>query len=185
MNYHERHEKQVVNAQLICFLVAGIFSFTADLFSGAAQQIIYKFVDSIIITGTLLVAMKLAREGWDMPAAGYTLVSIAWGSLFLAKDFQQLSVGEDILASSFYFLLPAMILIIFYQPFPWWIKIVCIATIVPSLIGLIESKTGTASVDPVWKKINYQAVHITSLFWGFFFLLQHKKMKTIKEVKPN
>ena len=186
MNYHVRHEKQVVNAQLICFVLASIFSFTADLFNSADPQIIYKFVDSIFITGTLLVAMKLAREGWDMPAAGYTLVSIAWGSLFLAKDFQQLSVGEDILASSFYFLLPAMILIIFYEPFPWWLKIICIATIVPSLVGLIESKTGTpARVDPIWKKINYQAVHITSLFWGVFFLLQHRKVKIAKEENPN
>lgn len=40
MNYHERHEKQVVYAQLICFLLASIFSFTADLFTGADQQII-------------------------------------------------------------------------------------------------------------------------------------------------
>ncbi len=183
MNYRERHEKQVVYAQMTCFLLASIFSFTADLFGGATQQIIYKFVDSIFITGTLLVAMKLAREGWDMPAAGYTLVSIAWGSLFLAKDFQQLSVGEDILASSFYFLLPAMVLIIFYEPFPWWIKTICLATIIPSLIGLIESKTGTGSVDSIWKKINYQAVHITSLFWGFFFLLQHRKVKPTKEEK--
>ena len=184
MNYHERKEKQVVYAQMICFLLASIFSFTADLFSSANTQIIYKFVDSIFITGTLLVAMKLAREGWDMPAAGYTLVSIAWGSLFLAKDFQQLSVGEDILASSFYFLLPAMVLIIFYDPFPLWIKIICIATLIPSFIGLIESKTGTGLPDSIWRKINYQAIHITSLFWGFFFLLQHRKVKSTKEVKP-
>ena len=101
MNFHERHEKQVIYAQIICFLLASIFGFTADVFNDATRQIIYKFVDSLFITGTLLVAMKLAREGWDMPAAGYTLVSIAWGSLFLAKDFQQLSVGQDISASSF------------------------------------------------------------------------------------
>jgi hypothetical protein len=68
MSDYVRREKQVVNAQLICFVLASIFSFTADLFSSEGQQIIYKFVDSIFITGTLLVAMKLAREGWDMPA---------------------------------------------------------------------------------------------------------------------
>lgn len=184
MNYHERHEKQVIYAQIICFLLASIFGFTADIFNDATRQIIYKFVDSLFITGTLLVAMKLAREGWDMPAAGYTLVSIAWGSLFLAKDFQQLSVGQDISASSFYFLLPAMVLIIFYEPFPWWIKVICIATIIPSFICLIESKTGTGSEDSIWKKVSYQAVHITSLFWGLFFLLQHRKVRLTKESKP-
>jgi hypothetical protein len=46
----------------------------------------------------ILVAMKMAREEWDMAAAGYTLLSIAWGVFFLAKDFQEQTVGDDILA---------------------------------------------------------------------------------------
>ena len=150
--------------------------FLADLFDKEGRGVIYKFVDAIFITGTILVAIKLAREGWDMAAAGYTLLSIACGVLFLAKDFQEQTVGIDILASSFYFLLPSMILITFYAPFPLFIKAIGLLTIVPSLIGLIFIKTDAAKSDYlIWRKISYQAVHIASLCWGFFFLWQYRK----------
>ena len=176
MNHHEKTNKEVVISQLICFLLATILGFTADLFANEGKQIIYKFVDAIFITGTILVAMKMAREGWDMAAAGYTLLSIAWGVFFLAKDFQLQAVGEDILASSFYFLLPSMILISFYTPFPLFIKIIGLFTIIPSLIGLVLIKTKFADSEYlIWRKISYQSVHITSLCWGFFLLWQRKK----------
>ena len=176
MSHHEKTDKQVVIAQLICFLLASAIGFMADLFDKDGREIIYKFVDAIFITGTILVAMKMAREGWDMAAAGYTLLSIAWGVFFLAKDFQEQTVGVDILASSFYFLLPSMILIAFYAPFPLFIKAIGLLTIIPSLIGLIFIKTDATKVDYLlWRKISYQAVHFTSLCWGFFFLWQYRK----------
>jgi len=127
--------------------------------------------------------MKLAREGWDMAAAGYTLLSIAWGVFFLAKDFQEQPVGIDILASSFHFLLPSMILITFYVPFPLSLKVIGLLTIVPPIIGLIFIKIDAAKADYLlWRKISYQAVHITSLCWGFFFLWQY--IKATKIVHP-
>lgn len=182
INQHEKSDKQVVIAQLICFLLATILGFSADLFGPGFQQIIYKFMDAIFITGTVLVAMKLAREGWDMPAAGYTLLSIAWGVFFLAKDFQKQEVGSDILASSFYFLLPSMILISFYKRFPLLIKIMGLLTILPALIGLIYIKMGTSTAAYfTWRKISYQSVHILSLFWGFFFYTISKRNNLKKE----
>ena len=148
----------------------------ADIFDKEGREVLYKFVDAIFITGTILVAIKLAREGWDMAAAGYTLLSIAWGVFFLAKDFQEQTVRVDILASSFYFLLPSMILITFYTPFNLTIKAIGLLTILPSLIGLVYIKTDAAKADYLlWRKISYQAVHITSLFWGFFFVWQYRK----------
>ncbi len=182
MSHHEKTDKQVVFSQFICFLLASAIGFTGDLFDKEGREVIYKFVDAIFITGTILVAMKLAREGWDMAAAGYTLLSIAWGVFFLAKDFQEQSVGVDILASSFYFLLPSMILIFFYTPFPLFLKVIGLLTIVPSLIGLIFIKTDAAKADYLlWRKISYQAVHITSLCWGFFFLWQYRKASKKKK----
>ena len=183
MSHHEKTDKQVVVTQFICFFLCSVLALTSNLFDEESREIIFKFVHAIFITGTILVAMKLAREGWDMAAAGYTLLSIAWGVFFLAKDFQQLTVGIDIMASSFYFLLPSMILISFYAPFPLYIKIIGLLTILPSLIGLILLKTHAVKADYLlWRKISYQAVHITSLCWGFFFLWQYRK--ATKKVQP-
>ena len=176
MTQQEKSDRQVIFAQLTCFLIATILGFSADLFGAGFRQIIYKFVDATFITGTILVAMKLAREGWDMPAAGYTLLSIAWGVFFLAKDFQQQDVGSDILASSFYFLLPSMILIAFYGRFPLFIKIATIITILPALIGLIYVKMEASSqAYLLWRKVSYQSVHIVSLLWGLFIYKMHKR----------
>ena len=183
MSHHAETDKQVVVTQFICFFLGSVIALTSNLFDEENREIIFKFVHAIFITGTILVAMKLAREGWDMAAAGYTLLSIAWGVFFLAKDFQQLKVGIDIMASSFYFLLPSMILISFYAPFHLYIKIIGLLTILPSLIGLILLKTHAAIADYLlWRKISYLAVHITSLCWGFFFLWQYRK--ATKKVQP-
>ena len=165
------------------FFLGSVIALTSDLFIKEGREVFYKFVDAIFITGTILVAIKLVKEVWDMTAAGYTLLSIAFGVFFLAKDFQQLTVGIDIMASSIYFLLPSMILISFYAPFPLYIKIIGLITILPSLIGLILLKTHAAKADYLlWRKISYLAVHITSLCWGFFFLWKY--IKVTKKVHP-
>ena len=178
MKEPRKNQNQIVVAQLCCFLFAAIFGLSGHLFSEASRPILYKMVDAIFITGTILLAMKLASDGWDMPAAGFTLLSIAWGVFFLAKDFHEQEVGEDIFTSAFYFLLPSMILVTFYPRFPLLIKIVSLLTIVPSLIGLIASKTGVPLEEyDIWRTINYQSVHITSLFWGFFFFMEFRKSR--------
>jgi hypothetical protein len=69
-----------------------------------------------------------------------------------------------------------MILIAFYGRFPLFIKIVGIITILPALIGLIYVKMETSSQTYlIWRKVSYQAVHIVSLLWGFFFYVTHKR----------
>jgi hypothetical protein len=183
MDHHSITEKQLVYAQLVCFALASLLGLLADLFGSGGSQIIYKSVDAIFITGTILVAMKMAREGWDMAAAGYMSLSIAWGVFFLAKDFQSQKVGTDILASSFYFLLPSMILIAFYKPFPFLIKLIGLLTIIPSLIGLILLKSDAPeSSFGIWRKTSYQSVHLTSLCWAIFIFWQHRKLVDEKAV---
>jgi hypothetical protein len=101
-----------------------------------------------------------------------------WGVFFLAKDFQEQTVGDDILASSFYYRLPSMILIAFYHPFPKIIKIVGLLTIIPSLLGLIFIKIHAPEEDYlIWRKIRYQGVHLVSLCSGFFLFWQYRKNK--------
>lgn len=179
MENHKR-ETQLITAQLICFGIATVFGFSADLFNEHSRHIIYKFADAMLITGTILLAMKFARDGWDMPAAGFTLLSIAWGVFFLAKDFHEQEVGEDIFSSAFYFLLPSMILITFYKPFPLLIKVISLITIIPSFIALFAVQTGISEESySIWRKINYQSIHIASLFWGVFLFNQFRKEKSV------
>jgi hypothetical protein len=169
-NQHAFADKQVIPAQLIFFIVAGFFGFTGDLWPGGFTFILYKSADAFFITGCIILAMMMARKGWDLPASGFTVLSIAWGVFFLAKDFRGHEIGNEIFASAFYFLLPSMILIAFYMPFPTFIKILTLITIFPSLMVLISIKTGTMlSYDDIIRKSGYQIIHFVSLVWGVYF----------------
>ncbi len=176
INQHEVADKQVIPAQFIIFIVAGMLGFSGDLLPGEYKVILYKLADSLFITGCIILAMMMARKGWDLPASGYTVLSIAWGVFFLAKDFRGIEIGNDIFASAFYFLLPSMILISFYKPFPAIIKVFTVITIIPSLLVLISLKTGKIlSYDDIIRKAGYQMIHFVSFIWGVYFYWKMKK----------
>lgn len=176
MNQHTTADKQVIPAQLFFFIMASLFGFSGDLLPGEFKLIMYKFADALFITGCIILAMMMARKGWDLPASGFTVLSIAWGVIFLAKDFRGHEIGNDIFASAFYFLLPSMILIVFYKPFPTIIKILTLITIFPSLLVLMSMKTETMlSYDDIIRKIGYQIIHIVSLLWGVYFYWKYRK----------
>ncbi len=176
MNQNVTDDKQVVLAQLFFFIFAGFFGFSGDLWPGEITLILYKLADALFITGCIILAMMMARKGWDLPATGYTVLSIAWGVFFLAKDFRGQEIGNDIFASAFYFLLPSMILITFYKPFPFIINILTLVTIIPSLLVLLSLKTEILlSYDDIIRKIGYQIIHFVSLVWGIYFYLSYRK----------
>jgi hypothetical protein len=177
MNQHEVADREVIPAQFICFIVAGLTGILGNAFlSRTATPIASKIADAIFITGCILVAMKLARKGWDLPASGYTVLSIAWGVFFLAKDFSSQEVGKDIFTSAFYFLLPSLMLIAFYRPFPTWIKALTLVAMLPSLIGLIIVKSQTLlDYESLARKTNYMLIHVTGIVWGSYFYWMYRR----------
>jgi|WetSurMetagenome_2_1015567.scaffolds.fasta_scaffold355288_1 hypothetical protein len=176
VNQHAIADKQVIPAQLIIFILSGFFGFSGDLWPGEVTLILYKMADALFITGCIILAMMMARKGWDLPASGYTVLSIAWGVFFLAKDFRGQEIGNDIFASAFYFLLPSMILIALYKPFPALVKILTLITVIPSLLVLLSLKTGIMlSYDDIIRKQGYQIIHFVSLIWGIYFFWKYKK----------
>ncbi len=176
---HVTEDLNVVRWQLIFFTTALILPFLIMPFSdsGKMPENIGKINDMLFVSGTILLAVKLAREGWDMAAAGYTILGIGWGILFAAIDFQSLQLDTEVRTSAAYFFLPSMILICYYKPFPWWIKVSTIACIIPFLIALIlqQNAVGHETRVHTWVLIGFNIFHLTSLFWGIFFWRKHKK----------
>ena len=176
MTRHDVADQEVIPAQFIAFALACALGLLGGFFPPAVSAVAYKLADAVFITGCVLVAMKLARKGWDLPAAGYTVLSIAWGVFFLAKDFRRLEVGNDIFASAFYFLLPSLVLIVFYQPFPRWLKGLTLLGFVPSLTELIILKSGTGQAyEDIVRTAGYWFIHLMSLAWGTFFYWQYRR----------
>ncbi|AMJ65645.1 hypothetical protein [Hymenobacter sp. PAMC 26628] len=73
-------------------------------------------------------------------------------------------------------MLPSLLLIVLYQPFPRWLKVLTLLGCTPSLAELIMLKSGTglAYEDQV-RSAGYQLIHLVSLAWGFFFYWQYRR----------
>ena len=54
---------------------------------------------------------------------------------FLTEDSRRLDVGDGIFTSAFYFLLPSLGLIIFYHPYPRWLKAFTLLGLGQNLLG--------------------------------------------------
>ncbi len=177
MNQHEIADRQVIPAQFICFTIAGLTGILGNAFLSRGVTIIaFKFADAIFVTGCILVAMKLARKGWDLPASGYTVLSIAWGVFFLSKDFASQEIGKDIFSSAFYFLLPSLTLIAFYRPFPIWIKGLTLTVMLPSLIRLIIVKLKfLVDYESIAHQMNYVLIHVIGIVWGSYFYWTYRR----------
>ena len=77
MNRHDVADQEVVPAQFIAFTLACAMGLLGGFFPPSVSVVAYKFADAVFITGCVLMAMKLGHKGWDLPAASYTVPSIA------------------------------------------------------------------------------------------------------------
>jgi hypothetical protein len=179
MTRHELEDKRIVYAQLICFLLAFCMPLLTSIIPEHRDAFYWKSADALVITGTVLLAIKSARDGWEMAAAGFTLISIAWGGYFIQHDFSN-ETSQGVLASSFYFFLPSMILISFYGPFKWWIRLLTILSVIPPFVVLIlvSYKAKEETID-LWRTTNFKFLHLTALFWGLAVFYNYRKHRVI------
>ena len=67
----------VIPAQLTCFSISFILVFVIQFVHyGDMFEILIKMNDTFFMTGTTLLSIKLARDGWEMPAAGLIILAI-------------------------------------------------------------------------------------------------------------
>lgn len=176
--HHQREDALLVRSQLFIFTLAFILPFIASQLPEKTGEPIFKTVDMLFICGTILLSVKLAREGWDMAAAGFVILGIGWGILFAAMDFAHLHMDMEVRTSAAYFFVPCMLLIACYRPFPWWLKLLTIWCMVPFVIALVLQKTNPHNEALIrnWLILGgFNSFHTVSLIWAIFFYRQWKK----------
>lgn len=178
-------EKLLIPIQLICFLMSFLVGIFFDFFSEPVSEKLLKINVAFFVTGIILLAMKMAREGWDMAAAGYTMLAIGWGAFFASLDFSDQKVGAHIFASAFYFILPSTILISMYKPFPWWIKLLLLWCNIPFYMVLLTVTKGNDLSGSGWVSLGFASLHITSIIYGVFFFIRYRSARKVKmEISP-
>ena len=177
--FPHKNDYHVVPAQMFCFwfsfiLVLCIIFIHVNL---AITEMAIKLKDVFFITGTTLLSIKLTRDGWEMPAAGFIILAIGWGVLFAVTDNFGQQIAKEMASSAFYFLIPAMVLITFYKPFKWWLKVLCLLCLIPFFMSLIDkiSYSGKKEPNPIWSYIDILSIHLISLIWACFFFFNHRK----------
>jgi hypothetical protein len=179
MPTHEADD-HVVPAQLVCFVFSFLCLVQSFFISAPVTEILVRVKDAFFISGTTLLSIKLARDGWDMAAAGFIILTIGWGVFFAATDNLGRKIGYENLASAFYFIAPAMILIAFYEPFKFWIKLLLIINITPFLISLAFKIAKVDSTSIIYLSIiNILFMHLVSLIWSIYFFVEHRKQKRV------
>jgi len=179
---HINEDGLVVKWQLIIFSLAFILGFfVGPVLPKTPSEMVFKMVDMLFICGTILLAVKLAREGWDLAVTGFTILGIGWGVIFAALDFQHLEIDMEIRTSAAYFFLPCMILIAHYKPFPTWLKLITVWCMVPFIISLFVQKINphNEKLLMTWLIWGFNSFHVVSLIWGIFFYRQYKKEQKV------
>jgi len=168
----------VIPAQLICFVSSFLCLIQSLFIHGPVTEVLVRIKDASFITGTSLVSIKLVRDGWEMAGAGFIILTIGWGVLFTASDNLGHQSGFNSLASAFYFIAPAMILMTFYKPFKLYIKILLLINITPFLVSLAFKIADIKGDSIIYLSvINILFMHIVSVIWSIHLFGEHRKQK--------
>jgi len=125
------------------FITSGlVLSFTFSLIGSfflhesQIQTILFKIDGMFAITAFACMASKLTSDGYDIPSAGFNVLAIAQG-LFLAEIDQANNWNYSTQSTGVLFMIPALIMIAYYDNFPKWVRYGGIISVIPFVVLFI------------------------------------------------
>ena len=142
---------------------------------------------ALMIFGSTLMGIKLADEKRVMPSAGFTMLAIANGVIFVIffelisqMNEESMAKGYTMLIGATILQLPALFLISFYHKFPRWVNWLAMLSNAPTLTACILFYRGDRNYDKM-EFINlsgYLMFAASQVCWGVFVLKEfYKKRK--------
>jgi hypothetical protein len=123
-----------------------------------------------LIAASTLMSVKLARQNWDIPAAGYITLSIAQGVFYSVLSSEGNVHGQMdnfAFASGVILLLPSMLLIFYYKVYPIWLRILGVLVCLPFLIDMAFVYRGQdIKTFTILNGISFGLLQFTALFWS-------------------
>ncbi|MEO8447254.1 MAG: hypothetical protein ABI528_07140 [bacterium] len=137
-------------AHLPYFITSGlvlsfIFSLIGSFFlhESLIQTTLFKIDGMFAITAFACMASKLTSDGYDIPSAGFNVLAIAQG-LFLAEIDQANSWNYSTQSTGVLFMIPALIMIAYYDRFPKWVRYGGIFSVIPFVVlFIVRTYVGT------------------------------------------
>jgi hypothetical protein len=149
-------------------LLSFVFSFTGSFlgYQSSAQILLFKIDGLFAVCAFACLASKTTSEGYDLAAAGFTILAISEG-LFLGTMDQKGHSGDEANITAVLFMIPSFLLISYYGKFPKWLHIAGILSTIPFLTLVIIYFISNLTPGPVMKYVVYLSYQLVTLCWAW------------------
>lgn len=130
------------------------------------QTIIFKIDDLFAISAFACLGSKATSENYDIGAAGFTVLAIAQG-LFLAEIDNPGNWNFESSNMAVLFMVPAMLMISYYNVFPKWLRIGGVIAVIPFIILLMIRTSKGFENTLGYEMILFIIYHLIILCWAW------------------
>jgi len=180
----KKEEKHLPILISICFIGNFIFGGVGQAFpmGSFGQLFSWQWSSLLFMAGTSLYAAKLHTEKWHISSAGFILLSIGQGILFMIPDPGLTRESQMMFASAVMVFLPGMIFICYYSGFPAWLRLLGLLAMTPFLVTMIkiDMESYNAHEDQMLEASGFVLIQIVCLCWCYFLFRPNKKI-TVQE----
>lgn len=196
MENHESHRilmRFIAIGFILNFVLIVIsLGFTPDMESNPPvyqhpQLILQALATAALVFSSTLIGLKLAEDKQILPAAGFTMLSIASAlSIVVYFEFRTFSVEEfekiyDIYLSYVALLVPTAILLVYYKDVPKWQRFLPIVSVIIQSSSMVVYYSGYEKYNKLdsISFIGYLIFTVLTLLWGI--QIWRKSVKQITE----
>ena len=183
MEHHESHRilmRFIAVGFILNFVLIVIsLGFTPDMESNPPvyqhpQLILQALATAALVFSSTLIGLKLAEDKQILPAAGFTMLSIASAlSIVVYFEFRTFSVEEfekiyDIYLSYVALLVPTAILLVYYKDVPKWQRFLPIVSVIIQSSSMVVYYSGYEEYNKLdsISFIGYLIFTVLTLLWG-------------------
>lgn len=143
--------------------IGGYFVFEPE---SRAQMTAWQFGDTSAIMASILASRYVGTRSEHLVAAGFTLLSIAYGISFSSSSFS--AVNEEKMATIVLPLVPAMLLISLCKLFPLWLRMSCAMVCVPFFFVYKNVFSQVYHPDDWSNYMGYVGIQLLGVLWSIF-----------------
>ena len=177
-------------------LISFILNFVASMASVFFPQYSYEqgfcwqLGSLFYIAGCCLVSVKLGSEKWHIASAGFIMLSIGQGILFLLQtsvaDLTENGITNEVFreaSAATLVLVPGYLFVCYYSGYPRWLRIMGVLSLVPFIaINVMLARDTYQFEEDMWiDGVGFGLQQITGIGWGYYSLKPFKKINVQQE----
>ncbi len=183
---HERKHFPILI--LACFILSVVSASCSSFFPqfSYGQGFCWQLGSLFYIAGCCLVSVKLASEKWHISSAGFVMLGIGQGILFLLQtsvvDASNNEMPVEVfrqLSGATLILIPGYLFVCYYSGYPHWLRILGVLSTIPFVaINIMYANNAYQFERDMWiNGIGFGLQQITGIGWGYYSLRPYRKIK--------